>query len=78
MNNLKKPIVTAINGTALGGAFEIALSTDMILCSKSSRFAMTQLKLGLSTVLGGAQRLSRIIGKGNTGKIFYGAGMIKP
>lgn len=76
LNNIKKPIVTAINGKALGGGFEMTLITDMILCSKSSKFGMPQLKLGISTVLGASQRLPRLVGHVNTSRMVLGTDII--
>lgn len=52
----KKPIISAVNGVALGGGFELALLSDVIFCSEQARFALPELKLGLIPGIGGTQR----------------------
>ena len=72
IHSCRKPIISAINGIAMGGGWEITLVTDTVICSESSRFAMPQLKLGISTVMGASQRLPRISGKVNTARLVMG------
>lgn len=52
----KKPILSAVNGVALGGGCELALLTDVAFCSEEARFALPELKLGLIPGIGGTQR----------------------
>lgn len=50
---------------ALGGGFEMALLSDIIVCADNARFGLPELKLGLIPGIGGTQRLTRIAGKIN-------------
>ena len=61
--DLEKPIVAAVNGFAMGGGFEIALSCDVIIASETAKFALPEVKVGLFAAAGGVQRLSRQIGR---------------
>lgn len=54
--NAKKPIISGVNGVALGGGCELALLTDVAFCSDDARFALPELKLGLIPGIGGTQR----------------------
>jgi len=60
-----KPIIAAVNGIALGGGFEIALATDIIISSETARFGLPEPKVGLAALAGGMQRLPRQIGLKN-------------
>jgi enoyl-CoA hydratase/carnithine racemase len=44
---LRKPLISAVNGLALGGGLELALFSDIILCSEDAKFGLPELKLGL-------------------------------
>lgn len=59
---LPKPTVASVNGFAFGGGFEIALCCDFIIASEAARFALPEVKLGLSPGGGGTQRLARQLG----------------
>ena len=54
--------ISLVNGYTLGGGFELALSTDIILSTKSSQFGLPEVSLGLIPGFGGTQRLSRSLG----------------
>ncbi|MDA9702999.1 enoyl-CoA hydratase-related protein [Paracoccaceae bacterium] len=58
-----KPIIAAVNGFAMGGGMETALSCDIILASDNAKFALPEVKVGFFAAAGGVQRLSRQIGK---------------
>lgn len=53
MSSFKKPIIAAVNGFALGGGFELALFSDIIICSKNAQFGLPEITLGLIPGLGG-------------------------
>ncbi len=56
-----KPIIAAVNGVAMGGGFEIALSCDLIIASDKAVFALPEPRVGLAALAGGLQRLPRMI-----------------
>ncbi|MEM7519807.1 MAG: enoyl-CoA hydratase-related protein [Pseudomonadota bacterium] len=61
--DLNKPIIAAVNGFAMGGGFETALSCDIILASDNAKFALPEVKVGFFAAASGVQRLSRYIGR---------------
>ncbi len=60
--DLLKPVIAAVNGVAMGGGFEIALASDLIIASERAVFALPEPKVGLAALAGGLQRLPRQIG----------------
>ena len=61
--DLEKPIIAAVNGFAMGGGFETALSCDIIIASDQAKFALPEVKVGFFASASGVQRLSRYIGR---------------
>ncbi len=61
--DLEKPIVAAVNGFAMGGGFETALSCDIIIAADRAKFALPEVKVGFFASASGVQRLSRYIGR---------------
>ncbi|MFZ8875627.1 MAG: enoyl-CoA hydratase-related protein, partial [Paracoccaceae bacterium] len=61
--DLEKPIIAAVNGFAMGGGFETALSCDIIIASEQATFALPEVKVGFFAAASGVQRLSRYIGR---------------
>ena len=59
--NRTKPIIAAVNGSALGGGLEIAMATDIIVAAEHARFGLPEVKVGLYAGAGGLQRLPRTI-----------------
>lgn len=57
--NLKKPVIAAVNGMALGGGFELALAADMVVAAEHAEFALTEATIGLIADAGGVIRLPR-------------------
>ncbi len=60
---MNKPVIAAVNGLALGGGFEIALSCDLIVASETASFALPEPRVGLAATAGGMLRLPRQLAK---------------
>ncbi len=60
---IKKPIIAAVSGYCLGGGFEFALASDVIIASDTAKFALPEITLGIFPGGGGTQRLARVVGK---------------
>ena len=71
------PVIAAINGFALGGGCEIALSCDIRICSDNAVFGQPEVGLGITPGFGGTQRLARTVGVGIAKQMIYTARNIK-
>ena len=74
--NISKPTIAMVDGFALGGGTELALSCDIRIASDRSTFGQPEINLGLIPGGGGTQRLCRLIGYGRTMEIVLSGGMV--
>lgn len=65
LENMKIPVIAAVNGFALGGGMELALACDFRIASQKAKFGLPEVSLGLIPGYGGTQRLSRLSNLGN-------------
>lgn len=64
LENSPKPVIAAINGYCLGGAFELITACDMRICTENAKLGAPESKLGVQCGFGGNLRLPRLVGKG--------------
>jgi len=63
MRQVRKPVIAAVAGFALGGGCEVAMMADFIIAADSAKFGQPEIKLGVTPGMGGSQRLTWAIGK---------------
>jgi enoyl-CoA hydratase len=76
IEQLRKPVIAAVNGFALGGGCELAMSCHLRIASENAKFGQPEVKLGLIPGYGGTQRLVHLIGKTKATELLMTADMI--
>jgi enoyl-CoA hydratase len=74
--NLSTPVIAAVNGFALGGGLELALSAHFRIASDNAKMGLPEVSLGVIPGYGGTQRLPQLVGKGRAMEMIMTAGMI--
>lgn len=76
VQNLKTPVIAAVNGFALGGGLELAMACHFRVASENAKMGLPEVSLGVIPGYGGTQRLPQLIGKGKAMELIMTAGML--
>lgn len=76
IGRMRKPVIAAVNGYALGGGLELALACDFIYASEKARLGFPEVTLGIMPGFGGTQNLARLIGANRAKELIYTGRMI--
>ncbi|MGB6267534.1 MAG: enoyl-CoA hydratase-related protein [Olleya sp.] len=76
VENLSTPVIAAVNGFALGGGLELAMSAHFRVASDNAKMGLPEVSLGVIPGYGGTQRLPQLVGKGRAMELVMTAGMI--
>jgi enoyl-CoA hydratase len=77
IENLRVPVIAAVNGFALGGGCELAMACHLRIASEKARFGQPEVKLGILPGFGGTQRLPRLVGRGIATELTLSGRIIK-
>lgn len=76
INRMRKPVIAAVNGYALGGGLELALACDFIYASENARFGFPEVGLGVIPGFGGTQNMARLIGPNRAKEMVFSGRII--
>ena len=76
INRMRKPVIAAVNGYALGGGLELALACDFIYASEKAKFGFPEVGLGVIPGFGGTQNLARLIGPNKANELVFSGRII--
>ena len=74
---MRKPVIAAVNGYALGGGLEMALACDFIYASEKARFGLPEVTLGIMPGFGGTQNLARLIARAKANELIFTGRLLK-
>lgn len=76
IENLSTPVIAAVNGFALGGGLELAMSSHIRIASDNAKLGLPEVSLGVIPGYGGTQRLAQLVGRGKAFELVMTAGMM--
>lgn len=77
IETLRKPVIAAVNGFALGGGCELSMACDIRIASVKAKFGQPESGLGITPGFGGTQRLARLVGEGVAKELIFTCDIIK-
>ena len=77
IEQLSTPVIAAVNGFALGGGLELAMSAHIRIASTNAKMGLPETSLGVIPGYGGTQRLAQLVGRGKANELIFTASMLK-